>query len=111
MTGPATVPRRAPLGRRVRVPVVSARGGPPPLMPGSWGPRTAAPVTGVIESKTMRLPPSWARPVDAPAANRPSVKMEANSNLAKTLMANLLDNWLSSVVGGYRSGLRQFEGG
>src|SRR3979411_1863801 len=70
MTRPLTVTWTSPLELTLPLPDLIAQGNPPPLIPRSFTAPTAAPVTGVIDSNSMSVLPSWALTPIAPAPTR-----------------------------------------
>ncbi len=90
MTRPVTVTSTAPRWLTVPVPDVIAHGRPPPLMPRSFTVPTAAPVTGVIELKSVRLPPSSAMEGTALAASKPAAPMVSMRTRTNERIARLL---------------------
>src|ERR1700687_80648 len=76
-----TVTRTSPLELTSPVPDLIAHGNPPPLIPRSFTAPTAAPVTGVIESNSTSVLPSWALTPMAPAPTRLTAQTTATNSL------------------------------
>ena len=100
ITRPVTVTWTWPSRSTVPLPEVMAHGRPPPLIPRSLKVPTAAPVTGVIDSNEMRVPPSSAAALEAPNATRLAAPRVATSNLRNPVIDNLPLNPEMRLLGG-----------